>query len=407
MISKIARSFQELRPGCGARAFFLSVLIWGVGIGCFYAALNNYLVEIHHVDELERGWLEFFRELPGLGLVFVLALLHRASEWKILRIGTLISLAGVIGLLIPADLIALTLLIMIWSTGEHLVMPVRSSIAMHVAKPGHGGSSLGLVTSAMNAGTVVGSVLVALIFQFGLKVFHWDRPEALYNIVWVLIALLIAASFLCLARHRDTRFEAKRPRLFFALKYHKYYALELFYGARKQIFLTFAPYVLIKIYGLSTAEMALLAGTCAAVNIFGAPLIGKITDRIGYRNVMIYDTVLLFVVCLTYGYAGQWFAPAVAVWVVCFNFLLDAVISTASMASNLYVRSISDNKEELTSTLSTGISINHMISVTAAPLGGWIWQRYGVETLFLFAAVMALANSLYALTIPRPTHRQA
>ena len=81
-------------PGSGARAFFTSILVWGVGVGCLAAAMNNFLSEVYSMDSLDRGWLEFFREMPGLALVFLLALLHKLSDWKVMRLGTLISMAG-------------------------------------------------------------------------------------------------------------------------------------------------------------------------------------------------------------------------------------------------------------------------------------------------------------------------
>jgi len=139
-----------------------------VGTGCFAAALNNFLVDIHQLNALERGWLEFFREMPGLLLVFALALLHRKSDWKVMRLASLISMLGVSAMFIPADKRVVTLLIMIWSLGEHLAMPVRSSIAMQIAAEGRQGQSLGLVTSAQNAGAVLGSLIVAVIFQVGI-----------------------------------------------------------------------------------------------------------------------------------------------------------------------------------------------------------------------------------------------
>jgi len=170
--------------------------------------------------------------------------------------------------------------------------------------------------------------------------------------------------------------------------------------------MTFAPFVLIVNYGLNTSQIALLLSVCAAVNIFGSPLIGRLTDRLGYRNTMIWDTVILFFVCLLYGYAGIWFPPGIAVWVVCLNFLLDAILSTTSLATNLYVRDIACSPDEVTSSLTTGISINHLISIASAPLGGWVWHRYGVQVLFTFAAVMAIANSLCACLIREKTKRK-
>ena len=388
------------KPNSGAGAFFFSILVWGIGVGCFAAAMNNYLSEIHHMDTMDRGWLEFFRELPGLALVFLLALLHKVSDWKILRLGTMVSMAGAALLLIPADKVLVTAFIMIWSMGEHLVMPIRSAIAMQIANEDYQGRSLGLLTSVMNFGTVAGSLLVAGLFYAGVNFFH-QNEKVLFNILWGIIVLLMLASTLSTFTGKAPNRPSKRPRLYFNRKFSKFYALELFYGARKQIFLTFAPYVLIREYNMSTAAMAFLLGLCAFINIFAAPLIGKLTDKWGYRNIMIYDTVILAFVCIFYGFSGRMFPTAVAAVVVCVNFVLDAVISTSSMATNIYVREISGSQDELTSTLSTGISINHLIAILTAPVGGWIWARFGIGTLFVFAAVMAICNSLFAATLPK------
>lgn len=405
------RHFAEyFKPGEGASQFFGSILIWGVGFGCFQSVMNNYLVDVVQMSPFQRGSLEFFREMPGLLLVFIIALMHRCSEWRIMKIGTLISLAGIIGLLFTSapGLAVATLLIVLWSTGEHIMMPARSTIAMNIAKEGKAGRSLGFVTGATNAGNVIGSLLVAAIFFAGLNLFQVSSKVELYNVVWGVIAVLLIASFICIVRFRSREGLTKRPRLHFRWKYNKFYALELFYGARKQIFLTFAPYVLIKVYGMDTMTMAILVGVCALINIFCAPLIGKLTDYLGYKNIMIYDTVILFFVCLTYGYANRMFAMNVAYAVVCVNFLLDAVISTTSMATNMYVREISDSAEEITASLTTGISINHLISIFAALAGGLIWEKFGFGVLFSFAAVMALFNSAFAMTLPRPgSYRRA
>ena len=389
---------DSFKPHSGAGAFFFSILLWGIGIGSFAAALNNYLSDIYHMDSMARGWLEFFRELPGLALVLILALLHKVSDWKVIRIGTIISMAGAALLLIPANQIAVTAFIMIWSMGEHLVMPSRAAVAMQVAKQGCAGQSLGFLTSVMNFGHVAGSLLVAGIFFIGTRCF--ERSEAfLFNVLWGVIIVLMLSSAISTFTKDAPDAPGKRPRLYFHRKFNKFYALELFYGARKQIFITFAPYVLIREYGFTTAQMAMLMGVCAFVNIFAGPLVGKITDRWGYRNVMIWDTVILSGVCLMYGYAGKIFPVWIVSAVLCINFLLDTILSTTSLATNIYVRTLASDRDELTSTLSTGISINHFIAILSAPLGGWVWQKYGVGVLFAFVAVMAVCNSMFAATI--------
>ena len=397
---------EIFRPGVAWRVFFLSILVWGVGIGCFAAALNNFLSDIYSMDSVGRGWLEFFREFPGLILVLLFALLHRVSDWRILRIGTAISMAGAALMLVPANQFYVTGFIMIYSLGEHLIMPPRQVIAMQVAQPEHAGQSLGFMTSIMNFGTVAGSLVVALIFFLGTRCTALSQ-RALFNIVWATVAVLILVSILCTFVVKVPETRARRPKLYFNRKFNKFYALELFYGARKQIFLTFAPYVLIRVYGFSTASMALLLGICAAVNILVAPLVGKLTDKVGYRNIMIWDTVILCFVCLLYGFARNLFPARVACAVVCANFLLDAIISTTALATNIYLREISSSQDELASSLSTGISINHFISIAVGPIGGVVWARCGIGVLFSFAAVMAVCNSLFAYTLPRPRAKQS
>lgn len=393
---------RKIKFSSGAGPFFTSIAIWGIGIGCFAAALNNFLADIHHITEFERGVVEFFRELPGFALIFILAFLHRVSDWRILRLGTAVSLLAALMLLFPANKVGITAQVMLFSAGEHLVMPARQSLAMQVAAPGREGVSLGLMTCVMNAGTILGSLLVAIVFWMGIRNFGINDHSILFRMVWILSATLLAGSVLSTYIQKVPNRTTKRPRFYFNRKFNKFYVLELFYGARKQIFLTFAPYVLIKIYGLATQQVAVLMGVSALINMFGAPTVGRLTDHFGYRLVMIWDTVILFWVALAYGFSGNIFPFSAAVWVVCINYLLDGLISTASLATNVYAKEIATDTDELMSTISTGISINHLISILIALVGGIIWSVFGVEWLFLFSAVMAIANSAFAWSLPKP-----
>ena len=90
--------------------------------------------------------------------------------------------------------------------------------------------------------------------------------------------------------------------------------------------------------------------------------------------------------------------------VCCLNYVLDAVISLASMASNVYVQDLSDTPEEVKATISTGVSVNHLITILIALFGGWIWQVMGIETLFVLSAIFGLFNSAYAASIKIPQH---
>ena len=173
----------------------------------------------------------------------------------------------------------------------------------------------------------------------------------------------------------------------------------MFYGARKQVFFTFGPYALILFYGAKTSTISLLFAISAICCFFAAPIVGKIIDRLGYKVVMVSDTLILVIVCFFYGFAHHIFPMHVAFIICCINYVLDAVISLASMASNVYVQDISENSEEVKATISTGISVNHMITIMIALFGGWIWKTLGIETLFTLSAILGLCNSAYAATI--------
>ena len=193
-----------------------------------------------------------------------------------------------------------------------------------------------------------------------------------------------------------------KSRFYFRRKYRKYYMLEVFYGARKQVFFTFGPYVLILFYGADTMTISLLFAVSAISCFFASPVIGKVIDHLGYKIVMISDTLILVIVCFFYGFAHHIFPMHVAFIVCCVNYVLDSVISLASMASNIYVQDLSDNSDEVRATISTGVSVNHMITILIALFGGWIWQTLGIETLFILSAILGLCNSAYAATIKVP-----
>ena len=175
--------------------------------------------------------------------------------------------------------------------------------------------------------------------------------------------------------------------------------LEVFYGARKQVFFTFGPYVLILFYGANAATISLLFAVSAVTCFFASPIIGRIIDKIGYKTVMVADTLILVIVCFFYGFAHHIFPKDIAFIICCVNYVLDAVISLASMASNIYVKDLSDTPEEVKATISTGVSINHLITIFIALFGGWIWKTLGIELLFIASAVLGLCNSAYAATI--------
>ncbi len=390
-MQRIKQAFQEKSA---FKALLISVIFAGLFGGLYKGVLDNYLAEVVHMGEMDRGVTEFFRELPGVLLVFILAALYMLSVETMYKAGAVIMLAGMgLHAILPADKVLITLAICLYSLGEHIQLGTRSTLVMSYARPGKGGEALGVQSSMSNVGSLIGYLIVVCVFS----VITQNQP---YRLFFGVAALLAGVSaFFTMRLTGFSQSDPTKRRFYFHKKYAKYYMLEMFYGARKQVFITFGPYVLILFYGADAATISLLFAVSAVACFIASPIVGRIIDRVGYKVVMVMDTVILVGVCLCYGFAHHVFPMKIAFIVCCANYVLDAVISLGSMASNVYVKDLADTPEEVKATISTGVSINHVISVFIALFGGWMWETLGIETLFIASAVLGLCNSAYAATI--------
>ena len=382
------------KDGSGYKFFLLSILITGLAYGLYKGMLDNFLAEVVSMGELDRGITEFFRELPGIALVLILAVFFMLSAETLYKAGAVIMLLGMgMHAVLPPTKILATLAICVYSLGEHIQLGMKSSLSLQYAQPGRSGTAQGMQSSASQIGTLAGYLVIVLVFS-------QIQTDAPYQLFFGIAAVLVGVGAVCsLKISGSSQTDQTKRRFYFHKKYTKYYMLEMFYGARKQVFLTFGPYVLILFYGANAATVSLLFAISAVVCFFAAPLAGRLIDKVGYKTVMVADTLILVVVCFFYGFAHHLFSMETAFLVCCVNYVLDAVISLASMASNNYVQDLSDSPDEVKATISTGVSINHVITIFIALFGGWIWQSLGIETLFLLSAALGLCNSAYAATI--------
>ncbi|MBQ1257550.1 MAG: MFS transporter [Clostridia bacterium] len=380
----------------GLKFFLLSILISGLSYGLYKGVLDNYLAEVVGMLEMNRGVTEFFRELPGVLLVFILAAFYMFSAESFYKIGAVIMFIGMcLQTFLPPTVILATVAICVYSLGEHIQLGMKSSLTLKYAKEGKGGEALGIQSAASQIGTLVGYFAVVLVFSLVTK----NQP---FKLFFLIAAILAGASAVCsmFVSGKSTTDSSKR-RFYFHKKYFKYYMLEMFYGSRKQVFITFGPYLLVLFYKADAATISLLFAISAIAGFIASPIVGKIIDKLGYKTVMVADTLILVIVCFFYGFAHHIFPMHVAFIICCVNYVLDSIISLASMASNVYVQDISDNQDEVKATISTGVSINHVISIFIALFGGWIWQTLGIELLFMISAVLGLLNSAYAATIKK------
>ena len=388
-LKKIYREDSPYKP------YLLSLLVIGFSYGLQKGILDNYLAEIVAMTEFDRGVLEFFRELPGLMLVGILAVMYRFSAEKIYKIGALVALVGLMMLsLVPASRVLVTLSICIYSLGEHIQLGMKNSLGVHYAKPGKSGLSLGKQHSFYDMGTLGGFLIIIVLFRI------ISGNSTTFRIIFAISAALVLAGFVSSLRMTGTsQTDSSKRRFYFRKKFTKYYILEVTYGARKQVFFTFGPYLLVLHYGANASVMSMLFAISAICGTILSPYVGKLIDRIGYKTVMVSDTLLLVIVCFFYGFSEYFFPANVSFVICCAMYVMDSIISLASMASNVYVQELSDGPEETRATIATGVSVNHFVTIFVALLGGWVWRATGIQTLFTISAVIGLLNSLFASTI--------
>ena len=386
---------ETFRSDSSYRALFASIVTFALSFGLYKGIIDNYLAEVAGMSEFDKGVSEFFRELPGLGIILVLAVFYTASAAKLYQIGAVIMLAGMaMQAVIPSTKVLVIMAIFIYSLGEHMQLGMRNTLTLEYAKEGKSGAALGRQNAVYQIGTLAGYlVVIGIFFVLG------NRTSLFKPIFWMSAAIILIGMLIAFRIKGESLPDKSKSRFYFHKKYTKYYMLELFYGARKQVFFTFGPYTLVLFYGASARAISILFAITSVCSYLASPIVGRIIDRIGYKVVMISDTLILVIVCFFYGFAHHIFPMHIAFIICCANYVLDAVISLASMAANVYVQDLADNGEEVKATISTGLSVNHLVTILVALFGGWIWKTLGIETLFILSAVLGLCNSAYAATI--------
>jgi predicted MFS family arabinose efflux permease len=376
----------------GSERDFLLFLISGVFLGVASSVdastLNNYLKEHFGMLIIQRSALEFPRELPGLLVVLVIgALSFLGGDVRISVAANFIAAAGMFALgILPSQYALVILVIFIYSMGLHIFMPLSGNIGMSFAQPGETGRILGRLSSLNNIAIVISSAVLWVLFQF----VHIKYATA-FSIGAV--AFVISAILLCFIRPAHTA-HVKR-RYVYRKEYRLYYWLCMIYGARKQIFLTFGPWVLVDVFRQPVARMTLLFFIVAVIGIFVKPWVGHLIDKVGERFVLSSEAFLFFLTCLGYVFAESLFPPSIAVLFICICYITDWTIDSVGMARTTYMKKIALKPEEVSPSLSLGTSLDHVVTVFLPILGGLAWYKSGpggYRYVFLGGAVIALIN---------------
>ncbi|MBF0362097.1 MAG: MFS transporter [Oligoflexia bacterium] len=377
-----------MKKNTNLKFFLIGLVLLGINQGILNSTFNNYLYDIFKISADARGFIEFPRELPGALSILVTGLL---TFWSIRRWAILVGCLSAIGVLglgfLSTNFIIMTCWMFIWSMADHLFMSVEAMIGLKLAPKNEEGRVLGQISGMRNLSAIIGSFLVFLL----MGKLNFTYPN-LY-LVAVIAAILSAFAFYIM-RFKN---EEIRPKKFVIKKeYSLFYILNVLFGARKQIFLTFAPWVLVSVYKTDASTMAILFTITSAIGFVFRQYVGILVDRYGERPMLIADSIVLFCICISFAFIKN-------VYFLYAFFIIDGLMFATRIARIIYLKKIATDTRDLQPTISLGVSIDHVISMMIPILGGFLWHLYGYQVVFILASLISFLNLFSAMKIPTTT----
>lgn len=382
---------KYFKESAGYVRFITAVAMFGFSSAVYNTIFNNFLSESFNMGNLERGVLELPREMPGLLVVFISMLFFFLPPRKLAAFSHLLAAIGLY--LIGHYSVSFSMMLVwlfLYSTGQHLFLPLSTAIGMEFAHDGKTGKSLGKLNAISNFAAIAGSSVVF----FGFKYFKFN-----FSISYTFASMALVISSILLFTLKSEKTQKRETRFILRKEYKLFYWLSILFGTRKQIFLTFAPWVIVTVYGKSTSVVATLMTAAGLIGIIFNPLLGRAVDRFGERFVLMSEAALLIIVCLGYGFAKILFSDSVAFVIASVCYMADQLLLYVSMARSTYLKKIALHPSEVNPSLTMGVTIDHFFSIVIALVSGVIWIKLGYQYVFLAGAVIAIVNLVSAAQI--------
>ncbi|HEY9078935.1 MFS transporter [Magnetovibrio sp.] len=349
------------------------------------ALLNNFAIERAAFTGVEIGILQSLREVPGFlsfGVVFLL-LVMREQALALIAL-TLLGVGTAATGFFPSE-IGLYITTVVMSIGFHYFETLRQSLALQWLDVKRAPVALGRMVSA---GSFAGLLVFALI---------WLSQDVLHiDMVWVYAVgggATVAMTLWChLAFPRFQGKAEQHKHLVVRRRYWLFYALTFLWGARRQIFVVFAGFLMVEKFGFDAGAMSLMFLATSAMAIWFSPKVGRLIARLGERRVLIIEYTGLIGVFLAY-------AVVDTAWVAVGLYLLDHLFFAMSFASKTYFQKIAD-PQDIASTSGVSFTINHIAAVVIPVVFGQIWVG-DHAWVFYAGAGMAAGSLALAFLIPR------
>ncbi|HHI71273.1 MAG TPA: MFS transporter [Rhodobacteraceae bacterium] len=360
-----------------------------VAFATWGALLNNFVIDKAGFTGVEIGWLHSVREIPGFLAVGVIALIVFIREQVLAAVSLLLlGVATALTAQFPS-LGGILTITMLSSIGFHYYETVNQSLQLQWIDKARAPQVLGWIGAAGSAATLVSYVLIVLT---------WRAFDLSYNFVYMVSGgfTALVAIFALVAY---PQFEAPHPqtkKFVLRRRYWLYYALQFMAGARRQIFVVFAGFMMVEKFGFKVHEITALYLINLIANMVFSPLMGRAVGRFGERRTLIFEYVGLVIVFSLYGgifYFGWGVVLAATLYVI------DHMFFALAFALKTYFQKIAD-PQDIAPTAAVAFTINHISAVFLPALLGYLWVT-SPGGVFVLAAGMAATSLVLALMIPR------
>jgi len=347
--------------------------------------LNNFAIEVAAFTGREIGILQSLREVPGFlafTTVFVLLIL-REQVFAMLAIAVLGAGVALTGFLPTEYGLYFTTVLM--STGFHYFYTVQQSLTLQWIEKERTPEVMGRLSSASS----IAALLAFAVVWAGMEYFGFGY-RTLYLVaggIAVLLVFIAAVSFPFFPQK-----VAQRKHLLMRRRYWLYYALTFMSGARRQIFVVFAGFLMVEKFGFSAANIALLFLVNHLINAWAAPKIGRLIGRFGERSALTLEYAGLIFIFTAYAFV-EWAPFAVVLYV------LDHVLFAMAISIRSYFQKIAD-PADIASTAGVSFTINHIAAVVIPVTFGIVWL-HSPSIVFIAGAIMAALSLLLARMVPR------
>jgi hypothetical protein len=355
-----------------------------LSIGVWQALLNNFVIERASFTGAEIGLLQSVREIPGFlafTVIFVLLLIREQRLAFLALIATGIGVA-LTGWFPSTSGLLLTTLIM--STGFHYYEALQTSLALQWFPKQTSAIWFGRMLAAGSLASLCAYALVWVTFN--VLNFDYQWVYMLGGGITVAIVLFIWFAFPSFPQPH-----LQHKKLILRKRYWLYYALTFMSGARRQIFVVFAGFLMVEKFGYSVSEIALLFIVNHLINLFIAPKIGKYIVRFGERSALTLEYTGLILVFGAYALV-QSAEVAAALYVI------DHLFYSMAIAIKSYFQKIVD-EQDIAASAAVSFTINHIAAVVIPVLFGVLWL-VSPAAVFWCGALMAGVSLLLAQNIP-------